>query len=118
MLTSLPDETYTHEDVVKLVWNYFPKQNLHSLYYRVMVLPLQRRVRSRLTLFTARIIQWRFYHLLTCFSLLTQAFVYFSKWETCCKFAQNHLRNPVSVKGSVLNIHLVLENMDPGTSEV
>ncbi|XP_072232731.1 uncharacterized protein [Leuresthes tenuis] len=88
MLTSLPDETYTHEDVVKLVQNHFPKQNLQTLYYRVMVLPLQRR-----------------------------AFVHFSKWETCCKFARNHLKNPVSVKGSVLSIHLVLENMDPGTSE-
>ncbi|KAM4536761.1 uncharacterized protein PAE49_021229 isoform 2-T2 [Odontesthes bonariensis] len=88
MLTSLPDETYTHEDVVKLVWNYFPEQNLHSLYYRVMVLPLQRR-----------------------------AFVYFSEWDTCCKFARSHLKNPVSLKGSILNIHVVLENMDPGTSE-
>lgn len=46
MLTGLPEEKYTHDDVAKLVWRYFPKQNLHSLYYNVMVLTLQRRVRS------------------------------------------------------------------------
>ncbi|KAM9717353.1 uncharacterized protein ACNS7B_021029 [Menidia menidia] len=88
MLTGLPDETYTHEDVAKLVWPFFPEQNLHALYYRVMVLPLQRR-----------------------------AFVYFSQWDMCCRFIQNHLQSPVSVNGSILNIHLVLENMDPGPSE-
>ncbi|CAG5929411.1 unnamed protein product, partial [Menidia menidia] len=88
MLTGLPDETYTHEDVAKLVWPFFPEQNLHALYYRVMVLPLQRR-----------------------------AFVYFSQWDMCCRFIQNHLQSPVSVNGSILNIHLVLENMDPGASE-
>ncbi|KAI3375649.1 hypothetical protein L3Q82_003963 [Scortum barcoo] len=43
MLTGLPVENYKHEDVAKLVWKYFPKQSLQSLYYNVMVLTLQRR---------------------------------------------------------------------------
>lgn len=48
MLTGLPGLiNYKHEDVAKLVWRYFPKQNLDCLYYNVMVLTLQRRVRSR-----------------------------------------------------------------------
>ncbi|TMS02197.1 Zinc finger protein 638 [Larimichthys crocea] len=43
MLTGLPMGDYKHEDLAKLVWRYFPKQNLHSLYYNMTVLPLQRR---------------------------------------------------------------------------
>ncbi|KAM4565081.1 uncharacterized protein V3H82_014189 [Fundulus diaphanus] len=43
MLTGLPEGNYKHKDVAKLVWRYFPKQNLQTLYYNILVLPLQRR---------------------------------------------------------------------------
>ncbi|XP_049923864.1 uncharacterized protein LOC126404574 isoform X5 [Epinephelus moara] len=89
MLTGLPGiGHYKHLDVAKLVWRYFPKQNLHSLYYNVVVLPLQRR-----------------------------AFVFFSDWTTCCDFVRDHLTNPVSVKGCKLCVHFVLEHMKPESSE-
>ncbi|XP_039678968.1 uncharacterized protein LOC120573346 isoform X1 [Perca fluviatilis] len=88
MLTGLPEENYKHEDVAKLVWHYFPKQNLHSLYYNVMVLMLQRR-----------------------------AFVYFPDWTTCCDFVRDHITNPVSVAGCALTVHIVLEHMKPESSE-
>ncbi|XP_041840716.1 uncharacterized protein LOC121639498 isoform X3 [Melanotaenia boesemani] len=88
MLTNLPHEAYMHEDVAKLVWSYFLEQNLFSLYSRVIVLPLQRR-----------------------------AFVYFTDWTACCRFVRDHIKNPVSVLGQTLEIHLVLENMDLGSSE-
>lgn len=44
MLTGLPETPYRHESIARLAWPYLPKQNLHSLYYNVIVLPLQRRV--------------------------------------------------------------------------
>nr|XP_033465236.1 uncharacterized protein LOC117245811 isoform X2 [Epinephelus lanceolatus] len=89
MLTGLPGiGHYKHLDVAKLVWRYFPKQNLHSLYYNVVVLPLQRR-----------------------------AFVFFSDWTTCCDFVRDHITNPVSVKGCKLCVHFVLEHMKPESSE-
>jgi len=50
--------------------------------------------------------------------LCFQAFVYFNNFESCCNFVEDQSRTPVSVKGSVLNVHLVLEQMDPGSSEV
>ncbi|MEQ2163031.1 hypothetical protein GOODEAATRI_026042, partial [Goodea atripinnis] len=88
MLTGLPQRNYTHEDVAKLLWRYFPKQNLQTLFYNVTVLPLQRR-----------------------------AFVFFSSWDACCDFVLNHIRNPVSVNGCRLSVHFVLEDMQPGFSE-
>ncbi|XP_040887346.1 uncharacterized protein LOC121177191 isoform X2 [Toxotes jaculatrix] len=88
MLTGLPEGNYRHEDVARLVWTYFPKQNLHSLYYNVTVLTLQRR-----------------------------AFVHFSDWAACCSFAQDHIRNPVSVRGSILKLHFVLQHMYPESRE-
>ncbi|XP_045920990.1 microtubule-associated protein futsch-like isoform X5 [Micropterus dolomieu] len=88
MLTGLPEENYQHEDVAKLVWRYFPKQNLRSLYYNVTVLSLQRR-----------------------------AFVFFADWTTCCNFARDHITNPVSVKGSKLSVHFVLQHMNPASTE-
>ncbi|XP_071315887.1 microtubule-associated protein futsch-like [Trachinotus anak] len=88
MLTGLPEGNYKHEDVAKLVWAYFPKQNLHSLYYNVIVLTLQRR-----------------------------AFVYFSNWTLCCNFVRDHIINPVSVRGSTLRVHFVLEHMHPEPRE-
>lgn len=52
MLTGLPERSYRHQDIAKLVWPYFSKQNIHTLYYNVIVLPLERRVRSRNIIFT------------------------------------------------------------------
>ncbi|XP_038587135.1 uncharacterized protein LOC119912168 isoform X2 [Micropterus salmoides] len=89
MLTGLPEGNYQHEDVAKLVWRYFPKQNLRSLYYNVTVLSLQRR-----------------------------AFVFFADWTTCCGFVRDHLTTPVSVKGSKLSVHFVLQQINPESSEV
>ncbi|XP_015247124.1 PREDICTED: uncharacterized protein LOC107095508 [Cyprinodon variegatus] len=47
MLTGLPETCYKHEDIAKLVWPYFPIQNLRTLYYNILVLPLQRRMRTQ-----------------------------------------------------------------------
>ncbi|XP_059210782.1 uncharacterized protein LOC131989550 isoform X2 [Centropristis striata] len=89
MLTGLPlFGSYHHEDVAKLVWQYFPQQNLHSLYYKVVVLTLQRR-----------------------------AFVFFSDWTSCCNFVRDHIKRSVSVKGSKLSVHFVLDHMNPESSE-
>ncbi|KAF7647063.1 hypothetical protein LDENG_00177960, partial [Lucifuga dentata] len=43
MVTGLPEDGYTQQDVARLVWPYFPKKNLYSMFYYVTVLPLQRR---------------------------------------------------------------------------
>ncbi|TKS93078.1 hypothetical protein D9C73_026935 [Collichthys lucidus] len=90
MLTGLPLENYKHEDVAKLVWDYFPKQNLESLYYNVTVLPLQRR-----------------------------AFVHFPDWTSCGKFLRDHITNavPVKISNCMLSVHFILEQMNPESSE-
>lgn len=44
MLTGLQDSMYTHQNVAQLVWQYFPKPGIQTLYYNIVVLPLQRRV--------------------------------------------------------------------------
>ncbi|KAK5618559.1 hypothetical protein CRENBAI_016481 [Crenichthys baileyi] len=43
MLTNLPKDNYTNEDVASLVWPYFPEKTLTALFSNVLVLPLQRR---------------------------------------------------------------------------
>ncbi|XP_005753485.1 uncharacterized protein LOC102204272 isoform X1 [Pundamilia nyererei] len=88
MLTGLPEGNYRHEDVANLVWHHFPVHNLHTLYYKIIVLSLQRR-----------------------------AFVYFSDWNACTSFVQLHRKNPISVRGQILNIHFVLQDMHPGSTE-
>ncbi|XP_014883361.1 uncharacterized protein LOC106944688 isoform X1 [Poecilia latipinna] len=88
MLTGLPEGKYKHEDVAKLVWRYFPTQNLQTLYYNILVLPLQRR-----------------------------AFVFFCDWEACRSFVSDCVKKPVSVRNCTLSVHLVLEDMYPGSSE-
>ncbi|KAG7496101.1 zinc finger protein 638-like [Solea senegalensis] len=82
MFTGLPQGHYKHEDVARLVWSYFPKQTLQSLYYRVSVLTLQRR-----------------------------AFVRFNDWVTCCKFVRDHIAKPICVRGFRLKIHFIFENV-------
>ncbi|XP_036002933.1 uncharacterized protein LOC105935956 [Fundulus heteroclitus] len=88
MLTGLPMEAYTHEDVAALVWKYLPAHSLHTLLYNVMVLPLQRR-----------------------------AFVCFSGWEACSSFFQDHLTKPIVFKGSTCYAYLVRENIHPADDE-
>jgi len=55
---------------------------------------------------------------LSSFSFHLQAFVYFSSWDACCDFVRDHIKNPVSVGGVELNVHFVLQDMGPGSSEV
>ncbi|XP_054916835.1 uncharacterized protein LOC129379916 isoform X1 [Poeciliopsis prolifica] len=88
MLTGLPEGNYKHEDVAKLVWSYFPKQNLQTLYYNIVVLPLQRR-----------------------------AFVFFTDWLLCCSFVEDFFKSPASIKNSKLFIHQVLQEMLSGQTE-
>ncbi|KAF1380863.1 hypothetical protein PFLUV_G00168440 [Perca fluviatilis] len=88
MLTGLPEKNYKYEDVAELVWWHFPKRNLHSLYYNITVLTLQRR-----------------------------AFVFFPGWTTCCTFVREHIAYPFSINGCTLGVHFVLEHMYPESSE-
>ncbi|XP_030609082.1 uncharacterized protein LOC115796791 isoform X2 [Archocentrus centrarchus] len=88
MLTGLPEGNYRHEDVAKVVWRYFPVHNHHTLNNSIIVLSLQRR-----------------------------AFVYFSSWNDCTNFVKDHIKNPVSVGGRILDVHFVLRDMHPGSSE-
>ncbi|XP_036002931.1 uncharacterized protein LOC118565940 [Fundulus heteroclitus] len=88
MLTGLPEGNYKHKDVAKLVWRYFPKQNLQTLYYNILVLPLQRR-----------------------------AFVFFCDREACCSFVLDHVKKPVCVRSCNLTVHFVLQDIRPGPSE-
>ncbi|XP_015247122.1 PREDICTED: uncharacterized protein LOC107095506 [Cyprinodon variegatus] len=89
MLTGFPNKTYTQEDVALLVWKYFPEQNLHTLYNNVVVLPLQRR-----------------------------AFVFFSSSDDCQRFLRDQNTNPIYLKDFIPKIHLVLEDIHLGSSEV
>ncbi|XP_034532499.1 uncharacterized protein LOC117807351 isoform X2 [Notolabrus celidotus] len=90
MLTGLPEGIYKHEDVVKLVWPYFNKsdRNLQSMYYKVTVLPLQRR-----------------------------AFVFFTDWTTCSNFLREHISKPLFVEGHEIRVHFVQQDMHHEPSE-
>ncbi|TKS93064.1 Matrin-3 [Collichthys lucidus] len=88
MLTGLPMGDYKHEDLAKLVWRYFPKQNLHSLYYNMTVLPLQRR-----------------------------AFVHFPDWTSCRKFLRDPRTESYYIKKRRLTSHFVLDYMRQESSE-
>ncbi|XP_010789628.1 uncharacterized protein, partial [Notothenia coriiceps] len=88
MLTGLPDGFYKYEEVARLFLSYFPQQDLDSLYYNVLILPLQKR-----------------------------AFVLFADWTMCCKFAQSHISKPVMFGCHTINIHFVLEPILPASSE-
>ncbi|KAM4565540.1 uncharacterized protein V3H82_014651 [Fundulus diaphanus] len=88
MLTRLPEGNYKHEDIAKLVWSYFRKQNLQTLLYNIVVLPLQRR-----------------------------AFVHFVDWPSCCNFVGDFLKSPASIKDCTLYLHQVLQEMPSGFSE-
>ncbi|KAL6118352.1 uncharacterized protein ACO6RY_03167 [Pungitius sinensis] len=88
MLTGLPEENYRHEDVTQLVRRYFPGWNRYSVFYDVVVLPLQRR-----------------------------AFVFFADWASCCRFLRDHVRNPVAVRLCSLTAHFALEDISPFSTE-
>ncbi|XP_034005503.1 zinc finger protein 638 isoform X2 [Trematomus bernacchii] len=88
MLTGLPDGFYKYEDVARVFLSYFPEQDLDSLYYNVLILPLQKR-----------------------------AFVLFADWTMCCKFARSHISKPVMFGCHTINIHFVLEPILPASSE-
>ncbi|XP_061566723.1 uncharacterized protein LOC133420866 [Cololabis saira] len=88
MLTGLPKGNYSHEDVARLVWRYIPQKTLYSLYYSIIVLPLQRR-----------------------------AFVDFHDWKACQSFVADQCAAPVSVQGCVLSVHCVLDAVLTGSSE-
>ncbi|XP_065806439.1 uncharacterized protein [Labrus bergylta] len=88
MLTGLPEGNYKHEDVARLVWPYFPQKTLHTLYYNVTVLPLQRR-----------------------------AFVSFEDSKACRHFVRDHMATPFSVQGRTIRVHIVLQHMHPESTE-
>ncbi|XP_060888038.1 uncharacterized protein LOC132958976 isoform X2 [Labrus mixtus] len=88
MLTGLPEGNYQHEDVARLVWPYFPQKTLHTLYYNVTVLPLQRR-----------------------------AFVSFEDSKACRHFVRDHMATPFSVQGRTIRVHIVLQHMHPESTE-
>ncbi|KAF7645113.1 hypothetical protein LDENG_00209640 [Lucifuga dentata] len=88
MVTGLPEGNYKQQDVAKLVWPYFSKQDIYAVYYHVMVLTLQRR-----------------------------AFVYFTDWGKCCEFVNDHLTNPLCVHGNKLTLHFLLQRIHPKYSE-
>ncbi|XP_008433862.1 uncharacterized protein LOC103480615 isoform X3 [Poecilia reticulata] len=88
MLTGLPEGNYKHEDIANLVWPYFPKQNLQTLCYNIVVLPLQRR-----------------------------AFVFFCDWEAFSNFILNIRQKPLRVKKSPVFLHLVMQGIRPGNTE-
>ena len=46
MVTGLALSTYRHMDLVDKVWPYFVEKDISRVYYSVVILPLQRRVRT------------------------------------------------------------------------
>ncbi|KAM4714519.1 uncharacterized protein FYW61_019490 isoform 1-T2 [Anableps anableps] len=88
MLTNLPTDSYTQEDVASLAWPYFQEKTLAALCSNVIVLPLQRR-----------------------------AFVYFSDWSTCIRFIKDHLNKVFSINDCQLKAFLALNMEHHGASE-
>ncbi|XP_028329745.1 uncharacterized protein LOC114480105 isoform X2 [Gouania willdenowi] len=88
MMTGLPEDGYCQLHVARMVWSLFHQRNIHSLFYRVMVLPLQRR-----------------------------AFIYFNTHESVSEFSQRHMTKPFCIKNKPVNIHFVNADMNPGFTE-
>lgn len=84
MLTGLPESKYTQQDVATLVWPYLFKQNLHSLYYNVIVLPLQRRV----TIETDQSKWWNKDNVTVCLFLTLQFFFFLTSPPGLCVFSR------------------------------
>ncbi|KAM9425247.1 uncharacterized protein KZ484_008237 isoform 2-T2 [Pholidichthys leucotaenia] len=87
MLTGLPEGSYKHEDIAKLVWRFFPEKTLRSLTNNILVLTVQRR-----------------------------AFVLFPNWKTCSDFLKHHVKIPSSVGGQNIHTHVVTHEMDLGNT--
>lgn len=47
-----------------------------------------------------------------------QAFVFFPDWTACGSFVQDHISQPVSIKGKELGVHFVMQHMSLELSEV
>lgn len=44
--------------------------------------------------------------------------MFFPDWSSCCGFVQDHISEPVSLKGNTLGVHFVLQHMSLEFSEV
>ncbi|KAF7229782.1 transcript variant X2 [Nothobranchius furzeri] len=88
MLTGLPEDNYTVDDIAKLAWQYLPLKNFQTLYTDLIVLPLQRR-----------------------------AFLFFSDWSSGLNFIQDHIKKPFVIDGCPLGVFLVLQLPHPGLRE-
>ncbi|MEQ2243622.1 hypothetical protein ILYODFUR_008766 [Ilyodon furcidens] len=88
MLTNLPKDNYTNEDVASLVWPYFPAKTLTALFSNVLVLPLQRR-----------------------------AFVYFSHWLSFISFVKDLPYKELIINSCQLKASLVLHMENHGLSQ-
>ncbi|KAJ0006655.1 hypothetical protein NQD34_013928 [Periophthalmus magnuspinnatus] len=88
MLTGLPASGYTHHDVARLVWHHLRVQNLHCLYYNVIVLPLQRR-----------------------------AFINFSHQKNCDRFRVGYFSKKMSLNRNQLHAHYVQDKLFPLSNE-
>lgn len=47
-----------------------------------------------------------------------QAFVIFEDWSTCCRFVEDHLKNPVCVSDCTLTVHFVFQRLIPEDTQV
>ncbi|XP_028329757.1 titin homolog [Gouania willdenowi] len=88
MMTGLPEEGYCQMDVARIVWNCFRRHNMHTLFYKVMVLPLQRR-----------------------------AFIYFDNNTSCWVFCQQLITKPVCIRNKPVDIDFVINNRKPAMTE-
>ncbi|XP_056156248.1 uncharacterized protein LOC130130564 [Lampris incognitus] len=79
MITGLPVDGYTHEDITVLAWPYLNK-SVNAYFYCVVPLTFQRR-----------------------------AFVYFPSGLKCQEFVTAHVKKPFSVQGCELTLHVVVE---------
>ncbi|XP_028329739.1 uncharacterized protein LOC114480104 isoform X2 [Gouania willdenowi] len=88
MMTCLPEDGYCQLDVARMVWSLLHQRNIISMFYRVMVLPLQRR-----------------------------AFIYFNTPESGREFSRRHSIKPYCLKDKPVKIHFVDHNMNPEFTE-
>lgn len=47
-----------------------------------------------------------------------QAFVIFEDWSACCRFVQDHIKNPVRVADCTLTVHFVFQRLIPEYTQV
>lgn len=44
--------------------------------------------------------------------------MFFRDWKACCSFVEDHISQPVSLKGKELGVHFVMQHMNLELSEV